>query len=84
MADKRTTVLPGFGLSMGITVTYLVLLVLIPLSTLLLKTSDLTWEKSSVGIMIKSNGFMVYLKLLSQMENQRTQFTEKKEFVKNY
>lgn len=45
MAEKRTTVLPGFGLSMGITLSYLVLIVLIPLSTLILKTTDLSWEK---------------------------------------
>ncbi len=45
MTDKRTTALPGFGLSIGITISYLVLVVLIPLSTLLLKTSDLTWDQ---------------------------------------
>jgi sulfate transport system permease protein len=34
-------VLPGFGLSMGITITYLSLLVLIPLSTIFLKSTTL-------------------------------------------
>ena len=34
-------VLPGFGLSMGITLTYLSLLVLIPLSTIFLKSATL-------------------------------------------
>ncbi|MCK6590312.1 MAG: sulfate ABC transporter permease subunit CysT, partial [Polyangiaceae bacterium] len=34
-------VLPGFGLSMGITLTYLSLLVLIPLSTIFLKSASL-------------------------------------------
>jgi sulfate transport system permease protein len=38
-------VLPGFGLTMGYTVIYLSLLVLIPLSVLFLKTSSMTWEQ---------------------------------------
>ncbi len=40
---KRRSVLPGFGLSMGFTLIYLSLVVLIPLSTLFLKTATLTW-----------------------------------------
>src|SRR3979409_1259515 len=40
---KKRHVLPGFGLSMGFTVLYLSLLVLIPLSTLFLKTATLSW-----------------------------------------
>lgn len=39
------SVLPGFGLTMGFTLLYLSLIVLIPLSTLLLKTTALTWEQ---------------------------------------
>ena len=35
--------LPGFGLSLGITLTYLSLLVVIPLSTVFLKTTELTF-----------------------------------------
>jgi len=38
------SVLPGFGLSLGFTLLYLTLIILIPLSTILLKTFDLTWE----------------------------------------
>lgn len=38
-------VLPGFGLTMGFTLLYLSLIVLIPLSTLLIKTTGLTWEQ---------------------------------------
>ncbi len=38
-------VLPGFGLSMGFTVLYLTLLVLIPLSALVLKTLHLSWAQ---------------------------------------
>ncbi len=41
---RQRTVLPGFGLTFGITVTYLSLIVLIPLSALLLKGSDLGWS----------------------------------------
>ncbi len=40
---RRGRVLPGFGLAMGFTLTYLSLIVLIPLSTILLKTASLTW-----------------------------------------
>jgi sulfate transport system permease protein len=35
--------LPGFGLSLGFTLLYLALMVLIPLSTVFLKTATLTW-----------------------------------------
>ncbi|MYN12151.1 sulfate ABC transporter permease subunit CysT [Pusillimonas sp. TS35] len=40
----RAGVLPGFGLSMGFTVCYLSLLILIPLSTLPLRASDMGWD----------------------------------------
>ncbi len=40
---KSTGVLPGFGLTMGFTLTYLSLIVLIPLDALVLKTTTLTW-----------------------------------------
>lgn len=44
MSDRsRRGVLPGFGLAMGFTLTYLALIVLIPLSTLVLKSATLTW-----------------------------------------
>ena len=38
-------VLPGFGLTLGFSVLYLSLIVLIPLGALLLKTAGLTWEE---------------------------------------
>ena len=41
----KTRVLPGFGLSMGFTLTYLSLIVLFPLAALILKTSTLTWTQ---------------------------------------
>ena len=42
---KQTSVLPGFGLSLGFTVLYLSLIVLIPLSATFLKASSLTWPR---------------------------------------
>ena len=38
-------VLPGFGLSLGITCTYLSLMVLLPLATVFTRTADLTWTE---------------------------------------
>jgi sulfate/thiosulfate transport system permease protein len=43
--SKRYRVLPGFGLTMGLTLLYLGLVVLIPLSTVLLKTATLGWSE---------------------------------------
>src|SRR5712691_8202042 len=42
MALRQRTVLPGFGLSLGITCTYLSLVVLLPLATVLFKSMELT------------------------------------------
>lgn len=42
---KRPSVLPGFGLTLGLTVLYLSLIVLIPLSGLFLKTATLSWHR---------------------------------------
>ena len=41
---KTHRILPGFGLSLGYTVVYLSILVLIPFSGLLLKTFTGGWE----------------------------------------
>jgi len=43
-------VLPGFGLAMGFTLTYLSLLVLIPLSTVFFKTATLTWSQFAATV----------------------------------
>ena len=43
--NKPTRVLPGFGITLGFTLTYLSLIVLIPLSALLVKTFSLTWDQ---------------------------------------
>ncbi len=42
---RKTTVLPGFGLTLGYTIFYLSIIVLIPLSALLFKTATLTWAE---------------------------------------
>ena len=42
-APKR--VLPGFGLTLGYTLFYLSVIVLVPLSALVFKTFSLTWEQ---------------------------------------
>jgi sulfate transport system permease protein len=41
---KSQRVLPGFGLSLGITCTYLSLIVLLPLATVCARTADLSWS----------------------------------------
>ena len=41
----QPSVLPGFGLTLGITLLYLGLIVLIPLGALVVKASGLTWEQ---------------------------------------
>ncbi|MBX3730085.1 MAG: sulfate ABC transporter permease subunit CysT [Candidatus Sumerlaeia bacterium] len=41
---RQHSVLPGFGLTLGITLLYLALIVLIPLSGVAIKTFELTWQ----------------------------------------
>ncbi|MFY7776961.1 MAG: sulfate ABC transporter permease subunit CysT [Elstera sp.] len=41
---KRASVLPGFGLTMGITLFWLSIIVLIPLGGMILKTATLGWD----------------------------------------
>ncbi len=43
LTRRRKRVLPGFGLSLGYTLTYLSLIVLIPLSAAFIKTAQMTW-----------------------------------------
>jgi sulfate/thiosulfate transport system permease protein len=48
--DKKTPrpnrrIIPGFGLSMGITLAYLSLIVLIPLAGVFISTTQMTWEE---------------------------------------
>jgi sulfate transport system permease protein len=42
---KKRSIIPGFGLSMGYTLVYLSLIVLIPLSLIFFKTANLTWKE---------------------------------------
>ncbi|MFX3632024.1 MAG: sulfate ABC transporter permease subunit CysT [Candidatus Pristimantibacillus sp.] len=42
---KSKNVLPGFGLSMGFTIVYLSLIVLIPLAGVFIKTTGLSWNE---------------------------------------
>jgi len=42
---KQSSVLPGFGLTLGLAILYLCLIVLIPLSGLFLKTATITWGR---------------------------------------
>jgi sulfate transport system permease protein len=42
---RSSRIIPGFPLTLGYTLTYLSLLVLIPLGALVLKTSQLTWRQ---------------------------------------
>lgn len=42
---KRHSVLPGFDLALGMTLLYLALIVLFPLSATFLKTTELTWAE---------------------------------------
>jgi sulfate transport system permease protein len=44
MRQSSRSVLPGFGVSLGITCTYLGLMVLLPLATVFTRTADLTWD----------------------------------------
>ena len=45
MRKKKKRVLPGFGLSLGFTMLYMSLFVLIPLSIVFIQTSQLGWKK---------------------------------------
>jgi sulfate/thiosulfate transport system permease protein len=45
MSSRRRSVIPGFGITLGITLMWLSLIVLIPLAALFLKTTELTFER---------------------------------------
>jgi sulfate transport system permease protein len=42
---RQPSVIPGFGLALGLTLTYLCLIVLIPLGAMFLRTAALTWPQ---------------------------------------
>jgi sulfate/thiosulfate transport system permease protein len=43
--QRRRRVMPGFGLSMGVALTYFALIILLPLVAMAIKTSGLGWEQ---------------------------------------
>jgi sulfate transport system permease protein len=43
--QKSTRILPGFNITLGFTLTYLSLMVLVPLSALVFKTYTLNWDQ---------------------------------------
>ncbi len=45
MKWRRHSIIPGFGLTMGFTLTYLSLIVVIPLAGLFVKTAGLSWHE---------------------------------------
>jgi sulfate transport system permease protein len=45
IAIRQRSIVPGFGLSLGVTLSYLGLIVIIPLCVLLLKASDAGWAR---------------------------------------
>jgi len=46
----KNTVLPGFGPTLGYTIFYLSIIVLIPLSALFFKTATLTWDQFAAAV----------------------------------
>lgn len=42
---RRPSIIPGFGLTLGFALTYLSLIVLIPIAALILRTTALSWEQ---------------------------------------
>ena len=47
----RRSIIPGFGLSMGLTIAWLTLIVLLPLSALAIRTAGMSWaEFAAVGL----------------------------------
>ncbi len=74
MARRRNRrALPGFGLSIGITLTYLGLLVIIPLSTVIIRTTSLTfsefWDVVSSDRAVASYKLSIGASLLAAMIN---------------
>jgi sulfate transport system permease protein len=43
--ERRRRVLPGFGLSLGLALTYLAIIILLPLAAMAIRTGSLGWEE---------------------------------------
>jgi len=93
MSLKQRSVLPGFGLTMGCTLTYLSLLVLIPLAGLFFKSAELGWSgfwagathpdamaayKLSFGASLAAAGFNAFFGLIVAWTLVRYSFFGKK------
>ena len=50
MLDVNRTILPGFGLSLGYSLLYMNLLVLIPIVAIVIKASELSWAEFSSAV----------------------------------
>jgi len=50
MSFRRHSVIPGFGLTLGYTISYLSLMVLIPLSALVVRGSSMPWAQFSAAV----------------------------------
>jgi sulfate transport system permease protein len=50
MLSRRRHALPGFGLTLGCTLFYLVLIVLLPLSAIVIKSFGLTWDEFAAAV----------------------------------
>src|SRR5579884_964487 len=61
MQNKRRSVLPGFGLTMGYTMLYLSLIVIVPLAGLFLKSAQLSW--SDIRELVTNPDLIASLKL---------------------
>jgi sulfate/thiosulfate transport system permease protein len=70
---KQHRVLPGFGLSMGYTLIYLSLIVLIPIAFLFLKASTISlaefWETVSDDRVVASYKLTIYTSLIAALVN---------------
>lgn len=71
--SKRRRVLPGFGLSMGYTVIYLSLIVLIPIAVLFLKATSISlaefWETVTDDRVVASYKLTFYTSFVAAMVN---------------
>lgn len=48
--SSSSSALPGFGITMGVTITYLTLIILLPLSTIIIKAAGLSWAETWAAV----------------------------------
>jgi sulfate transport system permease protein len=67
MSLQRASIMPGFGLSFGVSVTYLSVIVLLPLSTILIGASEISWNEFS-AILVSARSVAAFkLSLLTSL-----------------